>query len=77
MRNTYQPHLTGLELDMLIPLLMQASQADKTGTFFNLNEDELRLRLRAVQAIINCPFYEDSPLARTGQSRLKGLENKI
>lgn len=69
MRNTHQPHLTGLELDILIPLLMQASLDDKTGTFFNFNENELRLRLRAVQAIINYPFHEDNPLARTSEHR--------
>jgi len=65
MKNTDYPHLTGLEMDILIPHLMKASQADKTGTIFKFNENELMLRLRAFQAIIESPYHEGHALART------------
>jgi AcrR family transcriptional regulator len=65
MKNTDYPHLTGLEMDILIPHLMKANQADKTGTIFKFNENELRLRLRAFQAIIESPYHEGNALART------------
>ncbi len=65
MKNTDYPHLTGLEMDILIPHLKQVSQFDKTGTIFKFNKNELRLRLRAFQAIIESPYHEDHALART------------
>ena len=67
MKNTDYPHLTGLEMDILIPHLKQASQADNTGTIFKFNENELKLRLRAFQAIIESPYHEDHALARTAE----------
>jgi hypothetical protein len=61
--------LINLEADILIPHWMNASQRDETNTIFNFNEDELRLRLRAIQAIARSPFFENDAIAGTAQHK--------
>jgi len=68
-KRTKYPMLINLEGDILIPLWMNASQRDETNTIFNFNEDELRLRLRAIQAIARSPFFENDAIAGTAQHK--------
>jgi len=74
-RRTKYPQLCNLEADILIPIWKIASQQDKTHTIFNFSENELRLKIRALQAIIRSPFFEDSPMAGTAEHKSLALNN--
>jgi AcrR family transcriptional regulator len=67
LKNTQNPHLINLEADIFIPAWMAAIDRDQTNTFVKFNEVELRLRLRALQAVIRSPFFEDSAMAGTSE----------
>jgi AcrR family transcriptional regulator len=67
LKNTQNPHLINLEADIFIPAWMAAIDLDQTNTFVKFNEVELRLRLRALQAVIRSPFFEDSAMAGTSE----------
>lgn len=67
LKNTQNPQLINLESDIFIPAWIAAANRDKTNTFVKLNERELRLRLRALQAITRSPFFEDSAMAGTSE----------
>jgi AcrR family transcriptional regulator len=66
---TKNPEQVYMESDKLIPYWIQASARDKTHTFMTFNENELRLRLRAFQSIVRCPFFEDDPIAGTAEHK--------
>jgi len=63
------PQLMNTQIDVLIPYWMNASQQDKTNTILNYSEDELRLRLRAIQSIVRSPFLEENAIAGTAEHR--------
>lgn len=68
-KRTRHPELINVEADSLIPYWITASQRDKTNTISNFNENELRLRFRAMQAIVRSPFFEDDPIAGTEEHK--------
>ena len=67
------PQLMNTQIDVLIPYWMNANQQDKTNTVLNYSEDELRLRLRAIQSIVRSPFLEENALAGTAKHREMSL----
>ena len=69
LRSTKHPELINIEADLLIPAWTKASQRDKTNTIYNFSENELGLRLRALQAITRSPFFEDNPIAGTAEHK--------
>ncbi len=66
-KHTQNSHLINLEADIFIPAWISAVSRDQTNTFVKFNETELRLRLRALQAVIRSPFFEDSPMAGSSE----------
>jgi hypothetical protein len=46
---------------------MAVASRDQTNTFVKFTESELRLRIRAFQAVIRSPFFEDSAMAGTSE----------
>ena len=66
-KHTKNPHLINLEADIFIPAWIFAVSRDNTNTFVKFNEVELRLRLRALQAVVRSPFFEDSAMAGTSE----------
>jgi len=66
---TKNPEQVYMETDKLIPYWIQASERDKTDTIMTFNENEMRLRLRAFQSIVRCPFFEDDPIAGTAEHK--------
>ncbi len=69
LRRTKHPERFSIEGDLLISAWMNASQRDKTNTIYTFSENELRLRIRAVQAIIRSPFFENDPIAGTAEHK--------
>jgi AcrR family transcriptional regulator len=66
-KNTKNPQLINLEGDHFIPVWMAVASRDQTNTFVKFTESELRLRIRAFQAVIRSPFFEDSAMAGTSE----------
>jgi AcrR family transcriptional regulator len=66
-KHTQNPQLINLEADIFIQAWMEAVSRDQTDTFVKFNEFELRLRLRALQAVTRSPFFEDSATAGTSE----------
>jgi hypothetical protein len=67
LKNTENLQLINISADAVIPVWMAAANRDKTNTIFKFNEQELRLRVRALQAVIRSPFFEDSAMAGTSE----------
>jgi len=68
-KHTKRPQLFHIETDWLIPLWMKVIQQDKTNTFYNFSENEMKLKLRALQAMVSSPFFEDAPIAGTEEHK--------
>lgn len=58
LKTTGTQKLIYIQLDILIPACINAATRDQTGTIQNLSENDLRIRWRAVQAIIGGPFFD-------------------
>ena len=69
LKRTKNPQLINIEADWIIPLWINASLRDKTNTFYNFSENELKLKLRAVQSMVRSPFFEDIALAGTEEHK--------
>ena len=69
LKRTKNPQLINMEADVLIPVWMNVCQRDKTSTFFKFNENEIRLRFRAIQSVVRSPFFEDDAIAGTAEHR--------
>jgi AcrR family transcriptional regulator len=69
LKRTKNPQLINMEADVLIPLWMNASQRDKTGTIFSFSESEFRLRFRAMQSVVRSPFFEEDLIAGTDKHK--------
>ena len=67
LKNTKNPELINIEGDLFIPVWMALANRDQTNTFVKFTESELRLRIRALQAVIRSPFFEDSAMAGTSE----------
>jgi AcrR family transcriptional regulator len=67
LKNTKNPQLINLEGDHFIPVWMAVASRDQTNTFVKFTESELRMRIRAFQAVIRSPFFEDSAMAGTSE----------
>ena len=67
LKNTENPQLINTSADVVIPAWMAAIDRDQTNTFVKFTESELRLRIRALQAVIRSPFFEDKAMAGTSE----------
>lgn len=63
LRNSENPELLNSMHDVVIPYIMEAQKRDLTKTFKQMDEEKLRLSIRAVQAIMRSPFIENHPSA--------------
>lgn len=73
-KHSDNPQLINMELDVTIPAWMNASQRDKTNTFSNFSENELRLRLRSIQSFVRSPFLENNDIAGTEEHKAIALD---
>lgn len=64
-KRTKHPEMINVAADILIPLWIDAGMRDETDTFCRFSECELRLRFRAMQAVVRSPFFEDDIMAGT------------
>ncbi len=71
-KHSDNPQLINMELDATIPAWMNASQRDKTNTFSNFSENELRLR--SIQALVRSPFLENNDIAGTEEHKAIALD---
>jgi len=67
LKNTENPQLINTSADVVIPAWMAAIERDQTNTFVKFTESEMLLRMRAFQAVIRSPFFEDKPMAGTSE----------
>ena len=59
------PEKLNLITDVLIEPLIQCRKRNKTNSFREIEEDEMRLLLRSFQAFVRSPFLENQPIAGT------------
>ena len=59
------PEKLNLITDVLIEPLIQCRKRNKTNSFREIEEDEMRLLLRSLQAFIRSPFMENQTIAGT------------
>jgi len=62
-KHANEPEKINVIIDILVLPLIAAAQRDESGSFRLLAEDELRLILRASQAMVRSPFFEQDPIA--------------
>ena len=60
-----EPEKINLIIDVLIEPLIECRKRNKTNTFRDIEEDEMRLLLRSLQAFIRSPFLENQSIAGT------------
>ena len=60
-----QPEKINLIIDALIEPLIECRKRNKTNSFREIEEDEMRLLLRSLQAFIRSPFLENQSIAGT------------
>ena len=60
-----QPEKINLIIDVLIEPLIECRKRNKTNSFREIEEDEMRLLLRSLQAFIRSPFLENQSIAGT------------
>jgi AcrR family transcriptional regulator len=60
-----EPEKINLIIDVLIEPLIQCRKRNKTNSFREIEEDEMRLLLRSLQAFIRSPFMENQTIAGT------------
>ena len=63
------PERFNIAIDVLIPPLIQARVRDTTGTFAIMDEEELRLLLRGMQAVVRAPLFEQNPFFGTQEHK--------
>ena len=75
LRNSENPELLSCLQDPVIPYFHAVQKRDLTSTFKQMDEHELRLCIRAVQAAMRSPFIENQPHA--GSKEHKNVAIKI
>jgi AcrR family transcriptional regulator len=60
-----EPEKINLIVDVLIEPLIECRKRNKTNSFREIEEDEMRLILRSLQVFIRSPFLENQPIAGT------------
>lgn len=60
-----EPEKINLIIDALIEPLIECRKRNKTNSFREIEEDEMRLLLRSLQAFIRSPFLENQSIAGT------------
>jgi len=58
-----EPEKLNLIIDVLIEPLIECRKRNKTNSFREIEEDEMRLLLRSLQAFIKSPFLENQSIA--------------
>ena len=64
-------------VDALVKPFLEAARKNRTSTFRELNEDELRLVLRASLSFLERPFVFSNPIAGTSEHRKIAIENSV
>jgi len=65
LKKSEEPEKFNLIIDILIEPLIECRKRNKTNSFKEIEEDEMRLLLRSLQAFIKSPYLENQPLAGT------------
>ena len=64
-----EPEKINLIIDVLIEPLIECRKRNKTNSFREIENDEMRLLLRSLQAFIRSPFLENQPIAGTNHHK--------
>lgn len=64
-------------IDALIQPYIEAAERNQTNTFRPMNQDELRLTLRAILMILERPFVDQDPIAGTSAHRKIAIESIV
>jgi len=65
LKKSEEPEKFNLIIDVLIEPLIECRKRNKTNSFREIEEDEMRLLLRSLQAFIKSPYLENQPIAGT------------
>ena len=65
LKKSEEPEKINLIIDVLIEPLIECRKRNKTNSFREIEEDEMRLLLRSLQAFIKSPYLENQPIAGT------------
>jgi len=65
LKKSEEPEKFNLIIDVLIEPLIECRKRNKTNSFKEIEEDEMRLLLRSLQAFIKSPYLENQPIAGT------------
>jgi AcrR family transcriptional regulator len=65
LKKSEEPEKFNLIIDILIEPLIECRKRNKTNSFKEIEEDEMRLLLRSLQAFIKSPYLENQPFAGT------------
>lgn len=65
LKKSEEPEKFNLIIDILIEPLIECRKRNKTNSFKEIEEDEMRLLLRSLQAFIKSPYLENQPIAGT------------
>ena len=65
LKKSEEPEKINLIIDVLIEPLIECRKRNKTNSFREIEEDEMRLLLRSLQAFIKSPYLENQPTAGT------------
>ena len=65
LKKSEEPEKINLIIDILIEPLIECRKRNKTNSFKEIKEDEMRLLLRSLQAFIKSPYLENQPIAGT------------
>jgi len=65
LKKSEEPEKFNLIIDILIEPLIECRKRNKTNSFREIEEDEMRLLLRSLQAFIKSPYLENQPIAGT------------
>ena len=63
--------------DALVKPFLAASQNDKSHTFRQMSEIEMRLVLRSLLYLVERPFVNDDPIAGTAEHRRIAIETSV
>ena len=69
LRNSDSPEMLNSLQDPIIPHILEAQKRDLSGTFRQMEENELRLCIRGLQAAIRSPFIENQAHAGSKEHR--------
>ena len=65
LKKSEEPEKINLIIDVLIEPLIECRKRNKTNSFREIEEDEMRLLLRSLQAFIKSPYLENQSIAGT------------